>query len=483
MMLRALVTIGAAQFVTMLVLLARTKTLAVMLGPELVGVMAVIDKWLALIAQTASFSLPYAAVRFLPERWRAGPGEFGELYARMRNAIVVLLAAATAGALLVAALHPAAWGEALLPYRDALLVALVGLPAVGLVPFLQNAVAGRMQQYRSMVVGLLHALVLAACVAGVFFGGLVGYYAAYAVLGLVLVLAVERSVRRDLPRPAAAGLGLPEPVWRFSGALLVLTFLSPLAALFVHYRLLSEHGAGAAGWLQAAIGISLAVRAVMGSAHSAFLTPNVNQGGSPRERMEWADRYQVTLCLVGILVVPPLLLFPDLLVRLLYSAAFLPGAAFVAIFVTAEVVGLLSGTYQSLVVALDRMPVHVANNLVAQLLVLGAAWLWVEPHGMLGAAAAMLLAPAYMFVATMLFLRRAFGLKAPREVALRAAWFLGALVAAGIVGLAWRELTWTALAAKALAYAGIVAGLAAMLTPHERERMRQLAAGWKARRT
>ena len=480
MMLRALLTIGAAQFVTMLVLLVRTKTLAVVLGPELVGVMAVVDKWLALISQTASFSLPYAAVRFLPERWKAGPAEFGDLYARMRNLVVALLVAATVGALLVSAVYPAAWGEALLPYRDVVAVAILGLPVIGLAPFFQNAVAGRMQQNRSMAVGLAHAVVLTLCVAGVAWGGLAGYYAAYAVLGTLFVLAVNRSVVRDLGSGAPrASFSLPPPVWRFCAALLVLAFLAPCSALFVHYRLLSEHGAETAGWMQAAIGISLAVRAVMGSAHSVFLTPNVNQGGGPLERMQWADRYQVTLCLIGILVVPPVLLFPDTLVWLLYSSAFLPGAAFVAVFVIAEIVGLLSGTYQSLVVALDRMPVHVANNLVAQLLVIAAAWLWVGPYGILGAAAAMLLAPVYMFVATMVFLRRGFGLAAPREVAVRAAWLVGALVAAGLVGREFPEISWQALLAKALTYAAIVAGVGAMLTPHERLRVREAIARWR----
>lgn len=481
MMLRALLTIGAAQFVTMLLLLVRTKTLAVMLGPELVGVMAVIDKWLSLIAQVVSLSLPYAALRFLPERWKAGPGEFGALYARMRNVLAVLLASAAAAALAVGALHPAAWGEALLPYREAIAVAVLGIPVLGLAPFMLNAIAGRMQQNRSMVVGMVHALVAAACAGAVAFGGLTGYYAAYAVGGIVFLLWVDRSIRRDArPPEGGARLTLPPEIWRFSGALLVLAFLAPLAALFVHYRLLSEHGAQAAGWMQAAIGISLAVRAVMGSAHGVFLTPNVSQGGSARERMEWADRYQVTLCLIGIVVVPPLLLFPDLLVRLLYSQAFVPGAAFVAIFVLSEVVGLLSGTYQSLVVALDRMPVHVANNVVGQLLMIGGAWLWVGPHGILGAALAVLLAPLYMFVATTIFLRRAFGLAAPREVRVRAAWFLGSLVVAGLAGREWQDLSWTALAAKALTYLVIVGGLAAMLTPHERERVRTALARRKA---
>jgi enterobacterial common antigen flippase len=477
-MFRTLLTIGGAQVATMLVLLARTKTLAVVLGPELVGVMAVVDKLVGLIAQTVSLSLPYGAARFLPERWSAGPAQYRDLYVRMRRVLLSTAVAATAAALLVTFLWPAAWGEALLPYQGVVAMAIVGLPVVALVPFLQNAIAGRMEQNRAMLAGFLHAIALAAAVAGVWLGGLSGYYAAYAALGAIVVLGIGRMATRGTPppaRPAAAAeptaLGLPVRIWRFSGALLILAFLLPYAALFVHYRLLSEHGAEMAGWMQAAIGISLSVRAVVGSAHSVFLTPNVNRGGSPEERMAWADSYQITLCLLAGVAVPPLLLFPDLVVYLLYSSAFAPGAAFVLIFVLAEVVGLLSGTYQSLVVALDHMRFHVASNLAAQLLVVAAAYHLVGPLGILGAGLATLVAPVFMFAATMIFLGRAHGLRMPARVAGRSAWLLLGLLGSGWLGASLPGLAWHALFAKALAYGLICAGFAALLTDHERQRL------------
>lgn len=484
MMLRALLTIGAVQAVTMLVMLARTKTLALLLGPELVGVMAVVDKLLAVIAQTASLSLPYAAVRFLPTRWEAGPAEYRGLFARMRNVLLLVVLAATAAALAVAVFYPQAWGAALLPYREVVILATLGLPVVALVPYLQNAVAGRMEQYRSMLVSFLHALVLALAVGGVLWAGLAGYYAAYAVLGLVLVAGATRIATRGTAPPAAQPalpLALPGEIWSFSGALLVLTFLAPYAALYVHYRLLSNQGAEAAGWMQAAIGISLSVRAVLGSAHSVFLTPNVNRGGTPEENMRWTDNFETTLALIAGLAVPPLLLFPDLFVHLLYSAAFLPGAAFVALFVLAETIGLLSGTYQALVVAFGHMRYHVAHNLVAQLLVVGAAYLLVEPYGILGAGLASLAAPVAMLVLTLLFLHRKYRLRMPRHLAARVAWLVAGLVAAGIAGATFREFTLPVVAGKAALFALIAAGFGLLLTPHERERLRAALSGWRAR--
>ena len=72
-MLRALVGIGLVQVVTMVLYLVRTKGLALLLGPDQVGIMGVIDKAVALVVQTMSLSLPFAAVRFLPAAWEVGP--------------------------------------------------------------------------------------------------------------------------------------------------------------------------------------------------------------------------------------------------------------------------------------------------------------------------------------------------------------------------------------------------------------------------
>lgn len=488
MMLRAFLTIGALQIVTMLVMLVRTKTLALVLGPEHVGAMAVIDKLLAVIVQTVSLSMPFAALRFLPSRWLAGPAEFRKLFVRMRNVLLTLALVAAIGALLVTGWRPSTWGGELLPYRDAVAFGLLSLPALALVPFLQNAVAGRLEQNRSMRIVLFNALALTASTAGILWNGLAGYYALYAVLGTMLVIIFNRRALRGTAGASIAetprfAFSLPTPVWRFSGALLILTFVAPYAALFVHYKLLRDHGAEAAGWMQAAIGISLSVRAVMGTAHSVFLTPNVNRGGPPVERMQWANRFQLLFCLLAGLAVPPLLLFPDLAVRILYSNAFAPGAPFVVLFVLTEVLTLLSGTYQSLIIALDRLSLHVVTNLMAQALVVVVAWRLVEPLGILGAGLAGLAAPLFLFMATMTYLGIRYRLRMPANVVLRTAWLLAALLASGAAGSQLRMSLWPSLLVKGGLYVVVVAGLAALLTDDERARARAMIAKWRTRWT
>jgi O-antigen/teichoic acid export membrane protein len=155
----------------------------------------------------------------------------------------------------------------------------------------------------------------------------------------------------------------------------------------------------------------------------------------------------------------------------------------VVLFVLAEIVGLLSGTYQSLVVALDKMRFHVANNLVAQLLVVIGAYLLVEPLGILGTGLAVLLAPVFLYVATLAFLYHAFRLKMPRNVVLRSAWLLACLVAAGLVGARLDGLALETLLVKGVIYLVVVSGFALLTTDHERLRVRemreQLRKRWK----
>ena len=107
---------GSPQFPTMLVHLVRAKSLAVILGPEWIGVMAVVDRLLGIVGQTAWRSPPFAAARFLPELLTRAPDEFDDVIGRMRNLCIVLVLAATGFGLAVTLTHPQAWGEELLPY-------------------------------------------------------------------------------------------------------------------------------------------------------------------------------------------------------------------------------------------------------------------------------------------------------------------------------------------------------------------------------
>lgn len=489
-MLRSFVTIGVLQFFTMLLLLVRTKALALLLGPEYVGAMAVTDKLLAVIMQPVALSFPFAALRFLPSEWAAGPERYGRLLRRMLAILLVTTAVATLGAVLVTLLAPQVWGKQLLPYRGAVLWAAMTLPVLTLVPFVQSAIAGRMREGAAMRFTLLHGLAFAISAAvGAWWKGLAGVYILYAVLGpIVLViglrsaLAGTRGTERATPRvdaPEIDGgrmgwLGVPPALWRFSTALLILTFIAPYAALRVHYTVLSDLGAQAAGYMQAAVGLSLSVRALLGSAHPVFLTPNVNRGGTPSDRLDWANAFQRTFLLLTVLLVPPLLMFSNVAVNLLYSHAFAPGARFAVFFVLAEVVTLISGTYQALILAFDHMVFHVVQNTMAQVLLATVALLLIPTIGIAGAGLGVLAAPLFLYVTTLIFLHRRHGLRLPRAIARLGLYTIASLAVAGVLGTFMPGLVLGQAALKVVVYGAMLAVAATFLTPGERQRLRGL---------
>jgi PST family polysaccharide transporter len=486
-MLKVLLTIGILQGVAMAVLVVRTKALAVVLGPEGVGVLAVIDKLLAVLAQTVSLSLPYAAIRFLPGLWVQAPGACVALLRRMALILLVLASAATLFGIGVTLAYPGAWGSDLLPYRSVLLLAFLALPVVAIVPFLENAIAARLQPNGCMFFGVLHALVFTlAGLAGAWYGGLGGIYGLYAVLGLVLVLPVLRVVGRTpeqqvvVPSPVAEErtcCGLPRAIWKFSLTLFGLAFLMPYAALALHYAVLSSLGAEIAGWMQAAIGISLVVRVLLGKAQAVFFTPQVNRGGSPRQRMQWVDEYLVTFSALCAAVVLPLVLFPEVAVVLLYSEKFSPAAAFVALFVLSEVLMLFAGSYQGLVVALDHLGYHVAQNLVAQGLLLVVARPVVERYGLAGVGVALIGVPCLLYAGSTLFLGWKYGLSPSRRCRLLTLFVFVSLGSGGVVSAFLTEPSVSTLAIKLLVYGSCIGGLGLFLGPVERERLLALARG------
>jgi O-antigen/teichoic acid export membrane protein len=477
--IRALISIGFLQFLSMLLLLGRTKIIALFLGPEGVGVIATVDRVTAVIAQTLSLSLPFAALRFLPAAQRESADEAEALYRSMRNVAVALLAVATIVCVGIAAAAPGLWGRALVSYQGALILAFAALPVIGLVPFLTNAFAATTGHVASMRFTLAHGVVFVfAAIAAAAGLGVAGFYGAYALLGTALVLAAILKLRvpgakKVRPRRSLAkAFKLPRDVWRFGFWLFPLTFAAPYAARYVQYSVLRLYGAGSAGILQGAIGIGLSVRTLLGAAHSIFLTPNVNRQADSAERMMWTNDFQRHMVLIFVGVLPPILLFSDIELAVLYAPAFVAAAPFVALFVAAEVITLLSGSYQALILADNRLRFHVAQNFTAQLLVAGIAVIAIPRLELTGAGLAMLSAPIFMFASTILYLRRQFGVRLSPEAAHMSLLALGMLLVCGVIGSLFPGMSAIRLGAKAIACVIVwLVALAVMPAP-DRARVR-----------
>ena len=486
-MIRALVSIGLLQFVSMLLLLARTKIVALALGPEGVGVIASLDRVTAVVAQTLSLSLPFAALRFQPAAERESPDQAEALYRAMRNVSVALVALATISCVGVTIIAPQVWGRALVPYQGALILAFAALPVVGLVPFLTNAFASTRGHLASMRFTVASSLVFVfAAVASAAGFGVAGFYGTYAVLGAALVLFamvklhVPGAGQESHQRLEEGPLRLPREVWAFSLWLFPLTFAAPYAAWFIQYSVLSLYGAGKAGLLQGAIGISLSVRTLLGAAHSIFLTPHVNRHANSPERMAWANDFQRHTVMIFIAALPPILLFSDVELAVLYAPAFIAAAPFVALFVATEVMTLLSGSYQPLLLADNRLRFHVGQNIAAQLLLVAIAAIAIPRLGLAGAGLATLAAPIFLFGTTLWYLRRQLGVRPSSEAAHMCWLTVAVLVICGAIGSLYPGMSLERLAAKAAACGCVWVAAYLVMPAEDRGRVRRtLADIWR----
>ena len=147
--------------------------------------------------------------------------------------------------------------------------------------------------------------------------------------------------------------------------------------------------------------------------------------------MAWANEYQRHIIVIFIATLPPVLLFSDVELAVLYSPRFIAAAPFVALFVPTEVITLLSGSYQALILADNRVRFHVGQNITAQILTVAIAALTIPRLGLAGAGLAVMAAPVFMFGSTLWYLRRQFGVRPTREAAHMCWLALGMLLVCG----------------------------------------------------
>jgi O-antigen/teichoic acid export membrane protein len=490
-LLKVLLSVGALQVAAMLVLILRTKGLALQLGPELYALMGVLDRMVQVFAQTASLSLPVAAIRFLSPLREADPVRFFWLFRRMRNVLVFFSLLATIVGLGVLGFAPGLLGEQVQAHRGLAALALLGLPAFSLVPFIKSVLAASAEHSQAMLVSLYHAILLTlTAVVGVWVKGLDAYFILYAVSCSVMSVWLIRRLARATPSAALPAelprnrypAYLPSHIWRYGLFLLLPAFFASYVAYFVFERLIAVDGRVIGGYMQSAMGIGLAVRGVLGSAGMVFLAPLVNRPGNFLERVKRADDFQKTLfMLVGVLV-PPLILFSELVLILLYSRGFAPAAPYVVLFVGVEILGLAVGNYQAVLLAMDEIGASVVQNVIAQATLMLITVLTVPRWGIIGVGVASIASQLVLLLGTVGFLARRHGFKPHPRVVLVSAYVLlllagSALVARSFPGLQLREL-----AIKLGAYLVMVTGLAVFLDRQDWQNIGRLRAALQRRR-
>ena len=162
---------------------------------------------------------------------------------------------------------------------------------------------------------------------------------------------------------------------------------------------------------------------------------------------------------------------------LLYAGSFLPGAKIFFLFVLGDVLYLLGGTYQALVIAANQLRFHVIQNITAQLVMILIAWLTIPRLGMTGAAVATIIAQVLLFASTSAFLALRYGVRPGARTTGVTAYLLAALVVVGVVGAPGLQFSLLGLARAATIEIVVIAGLALFLSRDDWRRVGRLIFG------
>ncbi len=481
--LQAIIGLGAIQAGTMLAGLLRTKVLALLLGPDGLGIVGVIDQTVAFFTHLGTLSLPLAALKFLSKRKSAGMEAFARLYRAFLMSLLVASVLSTALGVALAFARTGVLSDELSPHRTALILGLLTAAPLAVVALLRNVLA-TLERYRAAALVALFGAVLlvGSSYAGVRLVGLPGLYVGNLVVHTMLAVLLMGLIRRvpgmGTPSPGPGTVGIlrsERGLISFCTSIHFLSLASPLAYLVARVTILSHHGAEAAGLFYAAYGLAVAIRVVLNQANGLYLSPIVNESTPKNVRAAKAGEYMRVLMVILVLGAAAVALFPQLFLIALYSKRFLPAGAFLGAFLVSEAILLVAGVYQALLIGFDDIRSHVAISLAGNAIIAGVSLALVPSQGPLGAALAFIAGHTLILLLTAGRLQHAHGARgAMKPFSLL---LLGLLVLA--LGALWTTRVDPPFVWRALAYVGVAVGALSLLNAHER---RWILAPWRSTR-
>jgi O-antigen/teichoic acid export membrane protein len=475
-MLTILLGIGTLQVLAVLVNFARTKIAAVLVGPEGIGVISIIDQTVQFVAGFCTLNFSRSTVKFLSKAHSEGGDAFRDGYAVVLKALLVL---GTVGALVTTSLVmfridllPAI----IAPYKTLLLVGLLGMPGMVLASFFPNALAAAQHSVGSARLTVFTGIVVAlGSTLGLLAGGIVGFYVATVLIVTVWAITVAEYLRRVMGLSItqcavgiAAGFRRLGNVVSFSMLFYAAAFTYQGAFLVTRYSALENFGEAGAGLLHAGMSVALLMNMVLMPLTELFFTPRVNRAGSKEDKFQVAREFQKHLAIILTICSLPALLFPQLVLGLAFSPKFLGAAQFLFVFMLWQSFAILAGVYQSLLIALDDMISYTAITCTGNILAVCSAVVLVPHYGALGAGVSLLMASALVSLSTFVRLKLSHGFALPGNLVFLMGYSLLVTLVLGSIFRHYDALHYTTLLSKVAVALVAVIGLFMFLNSKDR---------------
>jgi len=419
-----LLGIGGLQVLAVLVNIARTKVLALWVGPEGIGIISTIDQTIQFVTHFCTLSLPFAAVKFLSRAHSEGSEAFRDGYVVFLKMLLLLSMAGAMVAIGLVLFRSDLLPKEILPYKTLLLLGLLGIPATALAGLFPNVLAAAQHSTGSARLTVFTGIAMAmASTSGLLIGGITGLYAVSVSTITVLAVVVVEYFRRELGLSIAqcrvgiiAGFRRMGNVVSFSFLFYLGAITSTGALLVTRYSVLENLGEAEAGFLQAGMAVALLMSAVLTPLNGLFFTPRVNRAGPKEEKFQVAVEFQKQMAMILTILSIPALLFPHVLLALAFSPKFLVAAQYMFVFMLWQSFTMFAGIYQALLIGLDDMVSYTVLSFLGNLLTACSVLILVPHYGVIGAAGGFVIGSALVSLGTFVRLKLMHGFALPRNV-------------------------------------------------------------------
>lgn len=356
-----MIAVGLVQVLILLFALSRAKGLAIMIGPEGVGVIGAVDQLVVTLTQISAFGIPFTAMKFMSAAHSDSEDAFKDSFTAFARLLLIISVSVLTIGFAVTSVAPSVL-QIFAGYQDVVLIALLTVPPTMITLLMSHTLAAAQKPKGAALYALAFTgSITIAGLLGVWFGGLPGQYFGVAAAGsIVIVLTMiwlgrslglslwrrNVSIRQQLSiRPKAISTSMTA----YFG---LVTFACTMLA--VRYAVINHMGEAAAGLLQSALSLALSVGSILATLNGLYLAPSLNRNEPIETKFANAVRFSNRIALLMVAGAVPVALFPALTLSLLYTDAFIPAAVALVLCLVWQAMFQLMNVYSQLLIGIDR---------------------------------------------------------------------------------------------------------------------------------
>jgi polysaccharide transporter, PST family len=392
-----MIAVGALQFFILFVALVRSKALAVMVGPEGVGVIGLIDQIVVTMAQFGALGLPFAAMKFMSAAHAKSEESYRDSFAAFARILLVLASVITAVGFVVVLVAAPATGE-LAQYQGTLFMSILVVPVTMLTILISHALASAERPRSAAIYNLSFATAgTVAALVGLTIAGITGFYVGAFVAGAGIICGALVYMHRAL------GLN----IWRQAVSLrqefrqLSLILHTSMAAyvnlvsaaamlLFMRYAILQNGGAELVGLLQSDFSIALSAGSVLATLSALYFAPSINRGDQSSVKFRKAENFNAICAFFIVLGMVPVALFPGLVLTILFTKAFAAAAIALIPCLIWQMLQQVATTYSHVLIGIDRPISVIVATVVSVVAGVGSVFFLTHHWGILLAPIALI---------------------------------------------------------------------------------------------